>query len=119
MLRWIAAALAALLVLALAAAVAVPYVVDVPRVQSLIARSAAQALGRPVRLAALSVRVLPLPAVRLTAPGRDLVYAGGNPTTDRHGCGPEVGIAPMVSMIDCVPGMKTGCSFSETNQFSI
>jgi AsmA protein len=65
MLRWIAAALAALLVLALAAAVAVPYVVDAPRVQALIARSAAQALGRPVRLAALSVRVLPLPAVRL------------------------------------------------------
>src|SRR5437016_7747655 len=65
MLRWIAAAVAALLVLALAAAVAVPYVVDAPRVQSLIARSAAQALGRPVRLAALSVRVLPLPAVRL------------------------------------------------------
>src|SRR5712664_180121 len=50
MLRWIAAALAALLVLALAAAVAVPYVVDAPRVQALIARSA---------------RVLPLPAVRL------------------------------------------------------
>src|SRR5437879_6592687 len=65
MLRWIAAAVAALLVLALAAAVAVPYVVDAPRVQSLIARSAAQALGRPVRLSALSVRVLPLPAVRL------------------------------------------------------
>src|SRR6266478_2963703 len=65
MLRWIAAAVAALLVLALAAAVAVPYVVDAPRVQSLIARSAAQALGRPVRLGALSVRVLPLPAVRL------------------------------------------------------
>src|SRR5207237_1342249 len=65
MLRWIAAAVAALLVLALAAAVAVPYVIDAPRVQSLIARSAAQALGRPVRLGALSVRVLPLPAVRL------------------------------------------------------
>src|SRR5438445_820660 len=65
MLRWIAAAVAGLLVLALAAAVAVPYVIDAPRVQSLIARSAAQALGRPVRLGALSVRVLPLPAVRL------------------------------------------------------
>src|SRR5437588_204609 len=65
MLRWTASPVAALWVLALAAAVAVPYVVDAPRVQSLIARSAAQALGRPVRLAALSVRVLPLPAVRL------------------------------------------------------
>jgi len=65
MLRWVAAAIAALLVLGVAAALALPYIVDSPRVQTLISHSASQALGRPVRFAALSVRVLPLPAVWL------------------------------------------------------
>jgi AsmA protein len=66
MVRWIAAAVAAVLVLLIAVVVAVPYVVDTPRVQSLISHSATQALGRPVQFRSLSVRVLPLPAIRLT-----------------------------------------------------
>ena len=47
------------------AVLAVPYVVDTPRVQALISHSASQALGRPVKFASLSVSVFPLPAVML------------------------------------------------------
>ncbi len=64
MLKWIAAAIA-LLVLVIAATAAVPYVVDTPRVQSLISHSVTHALGRPVSFARLSVSVFPLPAVTL------------------------------------------------------
>jgi AsmA-like protein len=62
---WLFAAVAALAVLAIAAALALPYVVDTPRVQALIASSASHALGRPVTFATVSVRLLPLPAVEL------------------------------------------------------
>ncbi|HEU4371234.1 MAG TPA: AsmA family protein [Methylomirabilota bacterium] len=68
---WLAAGVAALLVLVLAAAVALPYVVDTPRIQAYVATSAAQTLGRPVRFSSVSLRVLPLPAVEL----RDLEVA--------------------------------------------
>lgn len=66
--RWakrLAALTAALLVLALAAVAALPYLVDTSRVQAFVATTAAQALGRPVRFSSVSVRVLPLPAVEL------------------------------------------------------
>jgi hypothetical protein len=52
-------------VLAIAALLAVPYLVDVPRIQALIASNASQALGRPVKFNSMSVAVLPLPAVEL------------------------------------------------------
>ena len=65
MLKWVAAAVAVALVLVGAAVLAVPYVVDTPRVQALISHSASQALGRPVKFASLSVSVFPLPAVML------------------------------------------------------
>jgi uncharacterized protein involved in outer membrane biogenesis len=59
-------AIAALFVLiALAVALLLPYLVDLPRVRSLIASSASQALGRPVRFASMVVRFFPLPAVEL------------------------------------------------------
>jgi hypothetical protein len=57
-----AAALAALIV---AAVLAVPYFLDLPRVQALAAANASQALGRPVRFASVSVRLLPVPRVEL------------------------------------------------------
>jgi len=56
---------AALVVVAIAALAAVPYVVDTPRIQALVASTATQALGRPVKFASVSVSVLPLPAVVL------------------------------------------------------
>lgn len=56
---------AAIIVLVIAALVALPSLVDTPRVQALIATSASQALGRPVRFASVSVKVFPLPAVQL------------------------------------------------------
>src|SRR5262245_22269733 len=45
--------------------VALPRLVDAPRVQSLIASGASQALARPVKFRTLSVSVLPYPKVRL------------------------------------------------------
>jgi AsmA protein len=64
-LKWVLAVVAAVVLLAAAAIAAVPWLVDVPRVQALIAANASQALGRPVRFASLSVSVLPLPGVTL------------------------------------------------------
>jgi AsmA protein len=52
-------------VLAIAALLAVPYLVDLPRVQALIVTNASQAVGRPVKFRSMSVAVLPLPAVEL------------------------------------------------------
>ncbi len=65
--RWIVGVSAAVAVLALAGAIALPFLVDTARVQALIAGSASQALGRPVKFASVSVAVFPRPAVRLHA----------------------------------------------------
>src|SRR5207245_44549 len=54
-------------VLALVALVAVPFAVDTPRMQTLIASGASQALGRPVKFASISAAVFPWPAVELYA----------------------------------------------------
>ena len=62
---WAGAIAASLLLVALAVGMLLPYLVDLPRVRGLIASSASQALGRPVRFASVSVRLLPLPAVEL------------------------------------------------------
>ena len=69
--KWLAAGLAVLLLLVIGAAVAVPFLVDTPRIQAYIATNATQTLGRPVTFASVSLRVLPLPAVEL----RDLEVA--------------------------------------------
>lgn len=63
--KWILIAAGALVLLLAGALVAVPWLVDVPRVQAYIAAAASQALGRPVRFASLSVSALPTPSVRL------------------------------------------------------
>jgi AsmA family/AsmA-like C-terminal region len=62
---WVAVGVGVVVVLAIAALLAVPFLVDTPRVQGLIASTASQALGRPVKFSAVSVSVLPLPAVVL------------------------------------------------------
>jgi uncharacterized protein involved in outer membrane biogenesis len=64
-LKWFLVALAAIAVLAIAAMAALPRIVDTPRVQSLIASSATQAIARPVKFRSVSVSLLPYPAVRL------------------------------------------------------
>ena len=71
LLRWVIGAAAGLAILVVAALAAVPYIVDTPRIQAYVAATAAQALGRPVKFSALSLRALPLPAVEL----RDLEVA--------------------------------------------
>jgi uncharacterized protein involved in outer membrane biogenesis len=56
---------AVLATLLTAAVLILPYLLDLPRVQALAAAHASQALGRPVRFAAVSVRLLPRPRVEL------------------------------------------------------
>ncbi|HEU5322545.1 MAG TPA: AsmA family protein, partial [Methylomirabilota bacterium] len=63
--KWVLGAAAAVVLLVVAVLAAVPYLVDTPRVQALIAGTASQALGRPVRFESVSIAVLPLPAVEL------------------------------------------------------
>ncbi len=69
--RWTLVVVAAIVVVAVAAMLAVPFLVDTPRVQALIAGTASRALGRPVRFSSMSVKGFPLPAVEL----RDLEVA--------------------------------------------
>jgi len=63
--KWILGVVAAIVVLAVAAVAAVPYLVDTPRIQAYLASNAAATLGRPVKFSSVSLRVLPLPAVEL------------------------------------------------------
>ena len=51
--------------MAIVAAVALPRLIDTPRVQAMIASSAAQAVGRPVKFESLSVGLFPLPSIEL------------------------------------------------------
>lgn len=62
---WGGAITAVVVLVALAVVAFLPYLVDLPRVRGLIAGSASQALGRPVRFASVAVRLFPLPAVEL------------------------------------------------------
>ena len=62
---WLLGVVAALVILVVAAAAALPYLVDTPRIQAYISATASQTLGRAVRFSAVSLRVLPLPAVEL------------------------------------------------------
>jgi AsmA protein len=63
--KWLVGIVAAVVVLVVAALILVPFLVDTPRVQALIASNASQALGRPVKFRSMSISVLPLPAVAL------------------------------------------------------
>jgi AsmA protein len=64
-LKWLVGVVAALVLLIVAALIAVPFLVDTPRVQTLIASNASAALGRPVKFRSMSISILPLPAVAL------------------------------------------------------
>ena len=63
--KWLIGVVAALVLVVVAALIAVPFLVDTPRVQALVASNASQALGRPVKFRSMSISVLPLPAVAL------------------------------------------------------
>jgi len=58
-LKWLGIAVGVVVVLAIVAAIALPRLIDTPRVQALIASSAAQAVGRPVKWESLSVGLFP------------------------------------------------------------
>jgi uncharacterized protein involved in outer membrane biogenesis len=64
-LKYVLIAVAAIAGLAIAAMAVLPRIVDTRRVQSLIASTASHALARPVKFRAVSVSVLPYPALRL------------------------------------------------------
>jgi AsmA family/AsmA-like C-terminal region len=64
-LKWLIGIGAVVAVLLIVAAIALPRLLDTPRVQAMIASSASQAIGRPVKFESLSVRLFPLPAVEL------------------------------------------------------
>jgi hypothetical protein len=64
-LKWLVGVVAALVLLIVAALIAVPFLVDTPRVQALIASNASTALGRPVKFRSMSISIFPLPAVAL------------------------------------------------------
>jgi AsmA protein len=64
-LKWLIGTGAVVAVLLIVAAIALPRLIDTPRVQAMIASSASQAIGRPVKFESLSVRLFPLPAVEL------------------------------------------------------
>jgi uncharacterized protein involved in outer membrane biogenesis len=64
MLRWILVAAGALVLLAVACLAVLSWLVDLPRVQAYASQAATQALGRPVRFAALRVSAFPWPALR-------------------------------------------------------
>jgi AsmA protein len=64
-LKWLGVVVAVIVVLTIIAAIALPRLIDTPRVQAMIAASAAQAVGRPVKFESLSVAVFPLPSIEL------------------------------------------------------
>jgi AsmA protein len=64
-LKWILIAAGALVLLLAGVLVALPWLVDVPRVQAYVANAASQALGRPVRFTSLTVSAFPTPSVRI------------------------------------------------------
>ena len=64
-LKWLGILVAAVVVLTIVAALALPRLIDTPRVQAMIANGAAQAVGRPVKFESLSVSIFPLPSVEL------------------------------------------------------
>jgi hypothetical protein len=64
-LKWIVGVGAVVALLLVVAAIALPRLVDTPRVRALIATSAAESIGRPVKFASLSVALFPLPSVEI------------------------------------------------------
>ena len=62
---WLLIAVGVVVVLFVVALIAVPRVVDTPRIQALIATTVSQSLGRPVKFSEVSVSILPLPSVVL------------------------------------------------------
>jgi AsmA-like protein len=64
-LKWLGIVVAVIVVLTIIAAIALPRLIDTPRVQAMIAASAAQAVGRPVKFESLSVGIFPLPSIEL------------------------------------------------------
>ncbi len=103
--KWALIGVGALVVLALALLAAVPYLVDLPQNQALIAQSATHALGRPVKFSSLSLSVLPLPAVVL----KDLQVA----EDPRFGTGPFLSVGEGRFRLRLLPLLSRRVEFTE------
>ncbi len=64
-LTWLIGVVAVLVLLAIAAVLALPPLINTGRVQALLASTASQALGRPVTFESVSVSIFPLPSIKL------------------------------------------------------
>jgi hypothetical protein len=64
-LKWALVVAAGLVAVAVAGLAALPWLLDMPRLQAYVALVASQAVGRPVRFASISVSAFPLPTVRI------------------------------------------------------
>src|SRR5439155_588292 len=62
---WLLIGVGVVVLLFVVALIAVPRVVDTPRIQSLIATTLSQNLGRPVKFSEVSISIIPLPSVVL------------------------------------------------------
>ena len=62
---WLLTVVAVVVVLVVVVLIAVPRLVDTPRIQSLIATTTSQSLGRPVKFSGVTISLLPLPSVTL------------------------------------------------------
>jgi len=65
MLKWLLIALLVLGLVVVGALLALPRLLDTPAIQAYIQQAASHALGRHVKFSGLTIRALPLPAVRL------------------------------------------------------
>jgi hypothetical protein len=63
--RWLLVGSALVVLLAVGVALALPYLVDLPRVRQHLAQEAGRALGRPVRFESLSLFLFPRPAIQI------------------------------------------------------
>src|SRR5712691_163068 len=91
---WLLIAVAVVVVLFGVVLIAVPRVVDTPRIQMLIATTLSQNLGRPVKFSDVSISILPLPSVVL----KDLEV----------GDDPAFGQAPFLRLKEAVVRLRLG-----------
>jgi AsmA protein len=87
MLKWILIAAGVVVVLLAVALSALSWYLNTPAFQTYVSQTAAHALGRPVKFAALSIAPFPLPTVRLRGleVADDPAFAAGSFLTTREG----------------------------------
>src|SRR5215831_18495590 len=103
---WLLIGVGVVVVLFVVALIAVPRVVDTPRVQALIATTVSQSLGRPVKFSEVSVSILPLPSVVLKdlEVAEDPAFGQGPFLPFRVELGDFILKRPMISLVQTPDG---------------